>query len=63
MSDFFFPLVVVFYCIIAELFRKMYTLAVRVDHIRYCDRRYFRVYKFSHIPENWQFRADLFSRF
>ena len=29
----------------------------------YCERRYFRVYKFSRISENWQFRADLYSRF
>ena len=30
---------------------------------QYCKRRYFRVYKFSRISENMQFRADLFSRF
>ena len=29
----------------------------------YCEHRYFRVYKFLRISENWQFHVDLFSRF
>ena len=32
-------------------------------HNIYCKRRYFRVYKFSRISENWQFRADFFFAF
>ena len=30
---------------------------------QYCERRYFRVYTFSRISENWQYREDYFCVF
>ena len=36
---------------------------LRQLEITNCERRYFRVYTFSRISENWQFRADLISLF
>ena len=52
-----------------EIKGKVFTILYKgymhgqVSGIEYCERRYFRVYKFLRISKNWQFRADLFSRF